>query len=171
MSRHFGRSFFGHALEDACPCPKAPCGLVGGDTEIVFCGEHSVAAMKTIRQSHDEFECPAYLPHEVHWTLRAQEGVAPKFTCSAPEGAPCRLTCPEGCEAWTLEGHDHELIDGGECMLLPWLDNIGTADAIEAYVGEPAPPTDGPVKLEYVEEWVEWSYVTEPLVAAVEPEQ
>lgn len=58
---HMGRSFSGTRLEDRCPCPKAPCGLVlatgrGGDPE---CPEHSLAAGKTIRQTHRADRCPA----------------------------------------------------------------------------------------------------------------
>lgn len=25
---HVGRTWTGHAIEDACPCPQEPCGLV-----------------------------------------------------------------------------------------------------------------------------------------------
>lgn len=58
---HMGRSFAGTRLEDGCPCPKAPCGLVlatglGVDWD---CPEHSLAAGKTIRQTHRADACPA----------------------------------------------------------------------------------------------------------------
>lgn len=57
---HMGRSFSGTRLEDGCPCPKAPCGLVlanglGVDPD---CPEHSLAAGKTIRQTHRADACP-----------------------------------------------------------------------------------------------------------------
>lgn len=161
--QHFGRAWTGHEIEDFCPCPKAACGLVGGDTETVYCEQHSIMAMRTIRQFHNEFDCPAYKPHSVAWSIRAQDmGVEPKFSCSAPEGAPCRKNCPEGCESFTLEGHEHELVDAGECMLLPWLDNIGVSDTIGAYVGDPHAVSDGQVELNYVDEWVEWHYSDSP---------
>jgi hypothetical protein len=56
---HIGRSWTGHRLEDECPCPKAPCGLV----EIEFfgdngCKEHDVSEAKTIRQMHPDYKCP-----------------------------------------------------------------------------------------------------------------
>ena len=58
---HIGRSFVGTRLEDDCPCPKAPCGLVimdglGGDPD---CPQHGLAASKTLRQIHRAEDCPA----------------------------------------------------------------------------------------------------------------
>jgi hypothetical protein len=55
---HFGRAWSGHAIEDECPCPKAPCGLVTG----IFsadCPQHNPAYMKTMRQGHSAENCPA----------------------------------------------------------------------------------------------------------------
>ncbi len=57
---HMGRSFDGTLLEDDCPCPKAPCGLVvtpglAGDDD---CPQHSMRSAKTIRQYHRADECP-----------------------------------------------------------------------------------------------------------------
>lgn len=61
--------------------------------------------------------------------------------CTAPEGAKCRLDCPEGCESWNVE-HDeqgyfhmtspfdsldgspaarHDLVDSGQCNTCDWL--------------------------------------------------
>ena len=39
------------------------------------------------------------------------------FTCTAPEGSPCRMICTEGdCEYWETDGsHIHPLRDAGEC--------------------------------------------------------
>lgn len=60
MSYHLGRSFVGTRLEDDCPCPKAPCGLVLSDGigSEVECPQHSLAAAKTIRQMHHADDCP-----------------------------------------------------------------------------------------------------------------
>ena len=55
---HFGRSWASHPLEDACACPKAPCGLISGREINESCPEHALSAMKTIRQSHPEEACP-----------------------------------------------------------------------------------------------------------------
>jgi hypothetical protein len=56
---HIGRSFSGTRLEDDCPCPKAPCGLVdSGDTH-PDCEQHPQVRYKTIRQSHRPDECLA----------------------------------------------------------------------------------------------------------------
>lgn len=54
---HLGRSWGGSALEDDCPCLKAPCGLVlwsGIDRD---CREHGEQFAKTMRQVHAEDNC------------------------------------------------------------------------------------------------------------------
>lgn len=58
-SSHIGRSFEGHSLEDDCPCPQEPCGLVSWDRILPDCPQHGFSACKTIRQSHLEEKCPA----------------------------------------------------------------------------------------------------------------
>jgi hypothetical protein len=56
---HIGRSWISHVIEDTCPCPKAPCGLVIQDAVTEACGEHHWSAAKTTRQSHPAALCPA----------------------------------------------------------------------------------------------------------------
>jgi hypothetical protein len=58
MSWHVGRSWFGHEIEDACPCPKTSCGLVDLANTDPECVQHPVERMKTIRQGHREDDCP-----------------------------------------------------------------------------------------------------------------
>lgn len=53
---HFGRSFEGHWIEDACVCEQEPCGLISDDRRNPDCDQHTM--MKTIRQSHLSEECP-----------------------------------------------------------------------------------------------------------------
>jgi hypothetical protein len=55
---HFGRAWSGTAIEDACPCPKAACGLVTDNALASDCPEHSAAACKTMRQGHRAEHCP-----------------------------------------------------------------------------------------------------------------
>jgi hypothetical protein len=57
---HIGRSFPGLTpdIEAACPCPKAPCGLVIREQVTPACDQHHVSAAKTIRQTHTADECP-----------------------------------------------------------------------------------------------------------------
>ncbi|WP_221763139.1 hypothetical protein [Streptomyces sp. WAC 04229] len=59
--RHIGRSFpgMGTDIEDACPCPKAPCGLVVLDEVTEACDQHHWSAAKTMRQGHPADQCPA----------------------------------------------------------------------------------------------------------------
>lgn len=54
---HIGRSWTHHAVEDACPCPQADCGLVLFDTIDPACPEHHWSAAKSIRQSHPATKC------------------------------------------------------------------------------------------------------------------
>jgi len=42
--------------------------------------------------------------HFITWT-HDQDCVQAQATCTAPEGADCRLICPEGCESWSID-HD-----------------------------------------------------------------
>lgn len=56
---HIGRSWTTHEIEDNCPCPKAPCGLVVQDEVTEACREHHWSAAKSIRQSHPADRCAA----------------------------------------------------------------------------------------------------------------
>lgn len=61
MSFHFGRAWTGNAVEDACPCPQAACGLAVVDPDIE-CDQHNPSdwlGAKTMRQIHTSAECPA----------------------------------------------------------------------------------------------------------------
>ncbi|MBZ6102758.1 hypothetical protein [Streptomyces olivaceus] len=62
--QHIGRSFRGMSadIEAACPCPKAPCGLVVEDGVTEACDQHHWSAAKTMRQSHPADQCPAAVP-------------------------------------------------------------------------------------------------------------
>lgn len=55
---HVGRSWEGTDLEDGCPCPKAPCGLVLLDSADPACREHPPVRAKTMRQVHLADACP-----------------------------------------------------------------------------------------------------------------
>lgn len=56
---HFGRSWTGHSIEDACPCPKAPCGLVVFGAWDPNCEQHAPERANTVRQTHPAEKCPA----------------------------------------------------------------------------------------------------------------
>ncbi|MGW6009677.1 hypothetical protein [Streptomyces sp. NPDC055210] len=51
---HYGRAWAGHEIEDACPCTKAPCGLVA--QSVPECTQH--CGDKSTRQSHPADACP-----------------------------------------------------------------------------------------------------------------
>lgn len=62
---HVGRAWNGTTPEeDACPCPKAPCGLVASDTTAPDCRQHGyLHPPKTLRQGHAASRCPGLEPH------------------------------------------------------------------------------------------------------------
>lgn len=64
MGTHVGRSWPNLAphLEDECPCPQEPCGLVDLDKVDPSCTQHTLAAAKTIRSSHAPERCPGVRP-------------------------------------------------------------------------------------------------------------
>jgi hypothetical protein len=55
---HIGRAWSGTEIENTCPCPKAPCGLVIQGQADPDCTQHPIARAKTIRQSHRAEDCP-----------------------------------------------------------------------------------------------------------------
>lgn len=55
---HVGRSWTGHELEDACPCPQESCGLVALPGQNNDCPQHGFTAGKTMRQAHRAEDCP-----------------------------------------------------------------------------------------------------------------
>jgi hypothetical protein len=56
---HVGQAWSGTEIEDACPCPKAPCGLIDVADTSAKCHEHPIKWGKSIRQGHEPGECPA----------------------------------------------------------------------------------------------------------------
>jgi hypothetical protein len=59
-------------LEDVCPCPKAPCGLIDDATNVTDCPQHGMWAAKTIRQHHWADECPGGAGD---WPITSQETI------------------------------------------------------------------------------------------------
>lgn len=55
---HVGRAWHGHDIEDTCPCPQEPCGLVDPGRADPECQHHPVGRAKSIRQGHKASECP-----------------------------------------------------------------------------------------------------------------
>ena len=121
-------------------------------------------------------------PHSIALTIDHQFGFSHKFSCSAPEGAPCRLVCPDGCDEFSLTTHvtdtlgddrewlmpltdeersdlvrRHTLVDSGECNYLLFLDN-DEAELWELYDGDKADAHSGPVDLSYDGDYVGWTY-------------
>lgn len=58
LTYHVGRSWDGPGpLEEGCPCPKEPCGLVRGDSASPECNQHHWGSMKTMRVGHRAESC------------------------------------------------------------------------------------------------------------------
>ena len=55
---HVGRSWTSHPLEDECPCPQEPCGLIAMSKIVAECPQHALGAAKTFRQTHMPENCP-----------------------------------------------------------------------------------------------------------------
>jgi hypothetical protein len=55
---HIGRSWTGSRLEDECPCPQEPCGLIAVSKIDPECPQHAMSAAMTTRQNHYADACP-----------------------------------------------------------------------------------------------------------------
>lgn len=53
---HMGRHWVGHDIEDRCPCPQEPCGLIDPANRHVDCVQH--LSSRTFRQDHPADRCP-----------------------------------------------------------------------------------------------------------------
>lgn len=73
---HVGRSWVGTPLEDTCPCPKEPCGLVDITRANPDCTQHPPTRYKSMRQGHSADVCPAALPARINRAIQQQKAVA-----------------------------------------------------------------------------------------------
>lgn len=55
---HNGRQWTTHTIEDECPCPQEPCGLVDLTKADPSCMHHPIGRGKTMRQGHSAECCP-----------------------------------------------------------------------------------------------------------------
>ncbi|MBF4578917.1 hypothetical protein [Frigoribacterium sp. VKM Ac-2530] len=126
-------------------------------------------------------------PHTLELTIDHRHGISHKFRCIAPEGANCRLVCPDGCEEFSVGSHltetlgddrdwlqplpeqeraaltrRHTLIDGGDCNPLLFLEN-DEAELWELYDGEPTGARAGHVALTWNGDYVSWHYLPHPI--------
>lgn len=103
--------------------------------------------------------------HKIEWFIE-HEWVGASITCSAPEGADCRMSCPEGCEAWPCS---HELADAGYCVAKEWFENAD--EGLEGlFNGDGRQPLrNGPVTFEWTGDWYVWDYVPEPVCPCGNP--
>jgi hypothetical protein len=61
--------------------------------------------------------------------------------CHEPDGAICRVNCPEGCESYSYPDHEHGLESQDFCNAVEWLTDQGTE---ECYKGtKEIPISDG----------------------------
>ena len=77
------------------------------------------------------------MSHKVIAVLERGGTIRWEARCTAPEGARCRLDCPEGCESWKILHDDqgyfhkvetflepsirHDMVDSGMCVICDWL--------------------------------------------------
>ncbi|QLD10912.1 hypothetical protein [Microbacterium oleivorans] len=101
-------------------------------------------------------------PHRIDIELEADGAIRPTLTCSAPEGASCRLHCGI-CEDYWQDDHDqHTLIDQGYCLAVEgWFDDPGVI--FELYNGGTTPLRSGPVVFSWDGDSTLWAYDPEHL--------
>lgn len=80
------------------------------------------------------------------------DGITAHVTCTAPDGATCRMNCPNGCEY----ACDHEKVDMGECGQILW---ITEDNPIDYYVGPDTAVRDGDIELIWNGDGMDWKYV------------
>lgn len=94
------------------------------------------------------------------------ERIHAEVECQAPEGAPCRLVCAEGCAEDYLCGSyaddneeiliPHALIDGGSCNAVDWIENSDGADECCLWEGK-VPVSDGmPIDMVWGGNFYQW---------------
>ncbi|MFD6030495.1 hypothetical protein ACFWE5_07250 [Cellulosimicrobium funkei] len=176
--QHLGRSWTGHQLEDACPCPQAACGLVSTDAIDPTCDQHALDKARTMRQVHDGRACTHL--HVVTVTIYPADPDAEDarptvdrvaFTCSAPDDADCRNTPDCDCEAWywnddkTADQSGHPRVPGQPCWVASWFDSTDSA----VYAGDdmddrtrddcvPAIERSGPIDVTWCDGYIEWTW-------------
>lgn len=99
-------------------------------------------------------------PHRIDIELAAGGDVRPTVSCSAPEGALCRLHCGI-CEDYWNDDHDsHVMVDQGFCLVTEgWFDD--PMYILEMYEGEPSPIHSGPIKITFDGDGLTWAYDNE----------
>ncbi len=91
--------------------------------------------------------------------------ITAKFTCTAPEGAQCRLICTDSdCEYWTFDG-THPLIDGGRCGAKEWFEAVDWLEVHES-TGHESLLYDGPVNAFWDGEEFQWQIDGAPVEPA-----
>ena len=105
--------------------------------------------------------------HFVQHFLQPGDYVRTEFTCTAPEGAPCRMVCQlcegecrEACECECLdEPRTPDIVDYGECTQIIWLTEDYAPE--ERYNGEKQPvrgPKPQAITLEWNGDNYYWNY-------------
>lgn len=159
MSHHIGRSFTGHRLEDVCPCPKEPCGLVDTDRVDHACEQHPLAAAKTLRQIHAAGKCAA-----AHFHRFNANGTA--VICTAPADADCRKRTHCDSEGWRFDTgcteHEgkHPAVPGSECWMTEYINAIELTETFEDYENPPEIVPGAAINLEFIgmDEGCCWTY-------------
>lgn len=104
--------------------------------------------------------------HFVQHFLDPGYGVNTEFTCTAPEGAVCRVACQtcydeqrEVCECEYIDPpRKSNIIDQGCCLMITWLNEDSPE---ECYNGERAPvrgPEPQPITPEWTGDNYDWDY-------------
>lgn len=102
-------------------------------------------------------EVPAV--HQVVPTITPGGALELTFTCTAPEGAPCRVICTS-CDAdnHPAPGHVHDLLHVPSCWVIETYNEADSLEVLTYYAGGSAQLTAGPVDLAEDAYSPEWKY-------------
>lgn len=99
-------------------------------------------------------------PHRIDIELVAGGEVRPTVSCSAPEGAPCRLHCGICEDYWNDDHNSHAMVDQGYCLGTEgWFDDQSLI--LEMFDGETTPIRSGPISLTFDGDGMTWTYAEE----------
>lgn len=95
--------------------------------------------------------------HLIRWTMTRWRGPEAIFSCSAPPGSFCHLTCSQHCGETIADAHPHELLDVGYCLAVSSLDHEW--DPGNTYDGpEGVPLSSGPIDVVWNSELMSWTW-------------
>lgn len=129
---HVGRSWNGHTIEDHCPCPQAPCGLVPADQAREDCQHHHWAVGKSLRQGHPAADCPGAPAVNSPAPLSPEREQEIREVATRAAESPFFLSdCEGSLEVWRESALTHVVRDeSGEITMWSFPSSYRTTDQV-----------------------------------------